>query len=99
MTLVSYMKTMSKEKLKPGKETDELIVDGKELVLYNDEFNTFDFVIHALIEVCGHDPQQAEQCAWVTHFKGKCAVKSGIFSELKPVFDEMSIRDLTVSIE
>lgn len=90
---------MGKEKLKPGKETDELIAEGKELILYNDDFNTFDFVIQTLTEVCGHDTQQAEQCAWITHFKGKCAVKSGIFSELKPVFDEMSFRDLTVSIE
>ena len=90
---------MEKEKLKPFNDTEEEIDEGKELILFNDDFNTFEFVIKALIEVCGHEPNQAEQCAWITHFKGKCAVKSGSFVELKPMFDEMSLRDLTVSID
>ncbi|RMG75939.1 MAG: ATP-dependent Clp protease adaptor ClpS [Bacteroidetes bacterium] len=76
-------------------ETD----NKKELILYNDNVNTFDFVIEALIELCDHDPIQAEQCAFITHYKGKCPVKSGSYEELKPVCAEMLKRGLTVEIE
>ena len=76
-------------------------VEGKEensLVLHNDEVNTFDFVIDALMEVCGHDSIQAEQCAMIAHYNGKCAVKKGSISDLKPPYEEMTNRQLTVSI-
>lgn len=89
---------MVKEKLKPGQDQKELTDNEKELILFNDEVNTFEFVIDTLIEVCGHDPFQAEQCALTAHFNGKCGVKSGTFHELKPVYDEMISRQLTVSI-
>ena len=69
------------------------------LILYNDHVNTFDFVIDSLIEVCKHEPEQAEQCALVAHFRGKCLIKNGDHADLKPMFDEMSTRGLTVSIE
>ena len=72
---------------------------GRELILYNDEINTFDVVIQALIEVCNHEPEQAEQCAIVAHFKGKCIVKTGDYIEIKPLYDEMTLRGLTVSVE
>jgi ATP-dependent Clp protease adaptor protein ClpS len=55
------------------------------LVVYNDDFNTFDHVINTLIRVCKHSPQQAEQCTWIIHYKGKCPVKKGTFEELKPM--------------
>jgi ATP-dependent Clp protease adaptor protein ClpS len=90
---------MEKEKTKSQKKEQELKGESRELILFNDDFNTFDFVIETLIDVCGHDINQAETCAWITHFNGKCAVKSGTFKELKPMFDEMSLRDLTVSID
>jgi len=90
---------MVKEKVRTQFNHEEELSHLKELTLFNDEYNTFDFVIETLIEVCGHDPYQAEQCAWIAHFKGKCPVKEGAFSELKPLFDEMSVRDLTVSID
>lgn len=90
---------MVKEKTIPVKRTEELLTDIKELVLYNDDFNTFDFVIETLIDVCGHEPEQAEQCTLIVHYKGKCAVKSGAIYELKPVYEEMTNRTLTVSIE
>ena len=51
---------MEKEKLKPFNDTEEQIDEGKDLILYNDDFNTFDFVIKSLIEICGHDPDQAD---------------------------------------
>lgn len=66
--------------------------------MFNDDVNTFEFVIETLIEVCGHDALQAEQCALIAHFNGKCPVRSGSFEELKPMHDEMTNRDLTVSI-
>jgi ATP-dependent Clp protease adaptor protein ClpS len=69
------------------------------LILYNDDFNTFDFVIETLVEVCNHEHEQAEQCAMITHFKGKCNVKTGDFYEVKPMCDEMTSRGLTVSID
>jgi ATP-dependent Clp protease adaptor protein ClpS len=71
----------------------------RELILFNDHVNTFDFVIDTLVEVCSHQPEQAEQCALIAHHNGKCAVKSGDYSFLKPLGEEMSLRGLTVSIE
>jgi ATP-dependent Clp protease adaptor protein ClpS len=70
-----------------------------ELILFNDDVHSFDFVIEALIEVCDHEQFQAEQCAFIAHYKGKCAVKSGLFADLKPKYDEMSRRGLTMTIE
>lgn len=55
-----------------------------EIVLYNDDVNTFDHVIETLISTCDHQPLQAEQCALLVHYKGKCTVKSGSFNDLKP---------------
>jgi ATP-dependent Clp protease adaptor protein ClpS len=89
---------MVKEKIKPAGHNDEMTSQEKELVLFNDEVNTFDHVIESLVEVCGHDPLQAEQCALAAHFNGKCAVKSGSFDDLKPLHDEMTNRQLTVLI-
>ncbi|QSE97833.1 ATP-dependent Clp protease adaptor ClpS [Fulvivirga lutea] len=60
------------------------IVDNKSLVVYNDDVNTFDHVINTLVKVCQHTVEQAEQCAWIIHYKGKCIVKTGSFKELKP---------------
>ena len=89
---------MVKEKLHPVWEDQADISSGKELILFNDDVNTFDWVIETLVEVCGHDAIQAEQCAMIAHFNGKCPVKSGTYQELKPVCDEMTSRELTVSI-
>ncbi|WP_093305800.1 ATP-dependent Clp protease adaptor ClpS [Salegentibacter agarivorans] len=55
-----------------------------EIVLYNDDYNTFDHVIETLIYACEHTPVQAEQCAILVHYKGKCIVKTGSFDDLKP---------------
>jgi ATP-dependent Clp protease adaptor protein ClpS len=61
------------------------ITDVKDLVVYNDDFNTFEHVIATLIRVCKHTPEQAEQCTILIHHKGKCAVKTGSFEELNPM--------------
>ena len=57
---------------------------NNEIVLYNDDVNTFDHVIECLIKYCDHTEEQAEQCAILVHYKGKCTVKTGSFDELKP---------------
>jgi len=54
------------------------------IVLYNDDVNSFDHVIDMLVYACDHEPLQAEQCAMLVHYKGKCDVKSGSFEDLKP---------------
>lgn len=62
----------------------EAVGINNEIVLYNDDVNTFDHVIDTLIRVCKHDELQAEQCALLVHYKGKCTVKTGSLDELKP---------------
>ena len=61
------------------------VADVKDLVVFNDDFNTFEHVIETLIRVCRHTPEQAEQCTWLIHHKGKCTVKTGDLEELKPM--------------
>lgn len=90
---------MHKEKIKEITKKKEQIGSKKLLILYNDDFNTFDFVTKTLIEVCGHEPEQAEQCTLIVHYKGKCVVKSGSLSELKPMHKEMINRKLTSNIQ
>ena len=69
------------------------------LVIHNDDFNTFDYVIDALIEICGHSTIQAEQCALIIHNSGKCAVKTGSFRDVQPMWAEIIARGLTSTIE
>jgi ATP-dependent Clp protease adaptor protein ClpS len=62
----------------------EETVKHNEIVLYNDDVNTFDHVVDTLIYACEHTPEQAEQCSIIVHYKGKCTVKTGIYDELEP---------------
>jgi ATP-dependent Clp protease adaptor protein ClpS len=62
----------------------ESVALNKEIVLYNDDVNTFDHVIETLIAICEHTSEQAEQCAILVHYKGKCTVKTGSLKELTP---------------
>jgi ATP-dependent Clp protease adaptor protein ClpS len=79
--------------MKTAYEQEELIevleavetTDLMDLVVFNDDVNTFDHVIDTLIRVCSHTPEQAEQCTLLIHFRGKCAVKNGSFDFLKPM--------------
>jgi ATP-dependent Clp protease adaptor protein ClpS len=65
---------------------EELVdLDAYDLVVYNDDFNTFDHVANILVKVCKHSVEQAEQCTLIIHYKGKCAVKKGGYEELKPL--------------
>ncbi len=71
---------MVEEKTIQKENTNESTEKVRNLILFNDDFNTFEFVIETLIDVCKHEPEQAEQCTIIVHFKGKCAVKSGSFT-------------------
>ncbi len=71
----------------------------KSLTLYNDDINSFEFVIQALCEVCDHNDVQAEQCAFLTHFTGKCQIKIGTKEELSPIHKQLQDKQLSVTIE
>ena len=81
-------------------ETDVLLAedDKKVLVLHNDDVNTFNFVIMCLIEVCKHSLEQAEQCTWLVHYKGKCEVKTGSYDILEPMCSSLLDRGLSAEI-
>lgn len=80
-------------------ETEELEVEDNQIILYNDDFNSFDFVIESLIKVCKHELVQAEQCTYLVHYKGKCSVKKGSYKELEPMCSALLERGLTAEIE
>ena len=69
------------------------------LIVWNDEVNSFDWVIETLVEVCGHSPEQAEQCAIIIDSKGKYAVKVGSYDTLKPMCDAITDRGIGATIE
>ncbi|MFM9909437.1 MAG: ATP-dependent Clp protease adaptor ClpS [Chitinophagaceae bacterium] len=69
------------------------------LIVWNDEVNSFEWVIETLIDVCGHNAEQAEQCAFIIHTRGKYAVKYGIYDELKPQCDAITDRGIGATIE
>ena len=74
----------TKEQKQEELSVAELESNQNQIVLYNDEVNTFDHVINTLIYACEHTPEQAEQCSLIVHYKGKCTVKTGSYEELKP---------------
>lgn len=90
---------MVKEKTRKQKKNIIQETALKRLILYNDDVNTFDYVIECLVEICDHEPEQAEQCAIIVHYKGKCAVKYGTYELLQPMTETLLKRGLTVSIE
>ena len=88
----------TKRKIQEDVEVLEKEVNQHEIVLFNDDVNTFDFVIDCLIEICDHTAEQAEQCALLVHYKGKCAVKTGEYNELKPRCTQLLTRGLSAEI-
>ncbi len=81
------------------REIQELLVDQRDLIIYNDDFNSFDHVIESLIKVCKHGVEQAEQCTWIIHFNGKCQVKRGEYEKLEPMCTALLERGITAEIE
>jgi len=92
---------MLKEVTKTQEDVDLLEEENEsyQVVLYNDDVNTFDWVIECLVEICGHDPLQAEQCAMLVHFKGKAIVKSGELTEMQDICTALCDRDLSAVVE
>lgn len=74
----------TKEKCLEELLIEEQLLDLNEIVLFNDDVNTFDHVIDTLIYACDHTPEQAEQCSLIVHYKGKCTVKTGSIEDLEP---------------
>ncbi|WP_266367429.1 ATP-dependent Clp protease adaptor ClpS [Tellurirhabdus rosea] len=68
------------------------------LVVFNDDVNTFDYVIDTLVEVCEHTPEQAEQCTLIIHYKGKCTVKNGSWEDLVPMRNEICRRGISAEV-
>lgn len=77
---------------------DVIIGEGYTLMLYNDDVHTFSDVINALIEICGHSPEQAEQCTFLVHHKGKCDVKRGTKKILNTMSRQLAELGLTTAI-
>ena len=92
-----------KEKTREFQEFEEFYdVEGSEensLILHNDEVNTFEFVIESLIDICEHTTEQAEQCTYLVHYKGKCDVKKGAFDFLRPYRHALTERGLKATID
>ena len=88
----------TKEKTRESFEVAQQEVEMHEILLFNDDVNTFDFVIDSLIHICEHTMEQAEQCTYLVHYKGKCAVKTGEYDELKPRCTSLLERGLSAEI-
>ena len=92
---------MSKKvKIDPSLDEDILTksVEKHEIILFNDDVNTFQYVIETLVKVCKHSYQQAEQCAYIVHFSGKCVVKTGSLEELVPICSALLDAGLSAEI-
>lgn len=80
-------------------ETHVDSTDPYKLIVWNDNVNTFDWVIESLVDICGHSMSQAEQCAWIIHYKGKYAVKKGAEKKLKPMREALVDRGIGATLE
>ena len=93
---------MSKNKPQIEKESEEDVLTEvqreHEIILYNDDVNTFDHVIKMLVAHCGHTYEQAEQCAYIVHFSGKCVVKTGPYDKLEPICTKLLHANLSAEI-
>jgi ATP-dependent Clp protease adaptor protein ClpS len=91
----------TKEYTEPSFEEDIAVAADEpyQLIVWNDDVNTFEWVIETLIAVCGHTQEQAEQCTLLIHFKGKCDVKRGSYEELDPMRTAITDRHINATIE
>lgn len=88
----------TKEKTSDIPDATADVENIKNIILFNDDYNSFDFIIQSLVEVCGHDFMQAENCAMIAHYNGKCPIKKGVIDILRPIYVEMTNRQITVEI-
>lgn len=83
----------------PETDSEVLVDEGRALILYNDDYNTFDHVIKCLVEICDHTALQAEQCAFIVHYNGKCDVMHGDDSQLDVCCRLLQLKGLSATIE
>lgn len=88
----------TKEKIHEEVALEEAVHNQNEIVMYNDNVNTFDHVIETLIRVCRHTAEQAEQCSLIVHYNGKCTVKTGEYNELRPQCTQLLEAGLSAEI-
>ncbi|MCR9062327.1 MAG: ATP-dependent Clp protease adaptor ClpS [Cytophagales bacterium] len=100
MNSIINMGTQEQPEIEILENLDEVIENVKiwSLVLFNDDVNTFDHVIDTLVDVCDHTPEQAEQCAWIIHLKGKCGVKNGEYDDLASKRNEICRRGISAEV-
>ena len=91
--------TAKETKRIPVENYNEEISENNFLILHNDDFHSFEYVTVALMEICEHTFEQASQCTIITHYKGKCDVKKGDITSLKPMKDALIQRELNATID
>jgi len=91
--------TSRETKRKPTEDYNRDFSNDKFLILHNDDVHSFEYVTHALIEICEHTFEQASQCTLITHYIGKCDVKKGGLTKLKPLKDALIERELNATID
>ena len=89
----------TKWKTQEQEDTDVIEVPSHNLTVWNDDVNTFDWVIKSLVDICGHVAMQAEQCALIIHHNGKCEVKKGTFDDLRPQAEALIDRGIQATID
>lgn len=97
--LLNRPRESAREEYQPDVLTEEAVDHPFSLIVWNDEVNTFEWVIETLVDVCGHSQEQAEQCAMLIHTKGKYAVKHGSYDDLKPQCEAITDRGIGATIE
>lgn len=93
--LLCGMETKEQDQVK----LKEVLTSEHELILHNDDVNTFDHVINCLVKICSHSTQQAEQCAYIVHYKGKCTIKQGNYRKLVPMMLALQEEQLSAEIK
>ena len=88
----------TKEKVRERVSVQEVTAKNNEIIVYNDDVNTFDHVIETLMRVCEHTAEQAEQCSLIVHYNGKCTVKTGPLNKLKPQCTQLLEAGLSAEI-
>lgn len=91
------MSTITKKKTKS--KAQEVLSKPYRLDLHNDDYNTFDWVITCLMKICGHEFEQASQCAHIVHYRGKCDVKYGDYETISTMKEKLSNAGLSVTME
>lgn len=91
--------TANKNKEQQSVDVLDYEISSHQLIVWNDDVNTFEWVIQTLIEICDQTEEQAEQCAFLIHFKGKYAVKNGNYNTLKPMCNSITDRGISATIE